>query len=103
MPLDPQVRAYLDSIADVPPLYSYPVDEARATYEAGVPLTSGPADEVASLENRTLPGPQGPIPVRIYESGEVRGTFVFFHGGGWVVGNLDTHDVMCRAIARRAG
>jgi acetyl esterase len=103
MPLDPQVRTYLDSIADVPPLYSYPVDEARAAYEAGVPLTSGPADDVASVENRTLPGPQGPIPVRIYESGEVRGTFVFFHGGGWVVGNLDTHDVMCRAIARRAG
>jgi len=103
MPLYPQVRAYLDSIADVPPLYTYPPDEARATYAAGAPLTAGRADAVASIEDRTLPGPQGPIPVRIYEAGDVRGTFVFFHGGGWVVGSIETHDVMCRAIARRAG
>jgi len=103
VPVDPQVRAYLDSIAGAPPIYSYPVTEARAIYEAGVPLTAGPADDVTSVEDRQLPGPQGPIPVRVYRGGDLPGTFVFFHGGGWVVGNLDTHDVMCRAIARRAG
>jgi acetyl esterase len=102
MPLDPQVAAYLESIADLPPLHSYPAAEARSVYAAGVPLTSGPPDDVASVEDRTLPGPQGPIPVRVYDGGSTAGTLVFFHGGGFVVGNLDTHDVMCRAIARRA-
>jgi acetyl esterase len=103
MALDPQVRAYLDSIAAAPPLHSFPVDEARTVYVAGVPLTSGTAEPVASIEDRTLPGPQGPIPVRVYEPEGAHGTFVYLHGGGWVVGNLDTHDVLCRSIARRAG
>ncbi len=103
MALDPQVRAYLDSVADAAPLHTYPVDEARSTYIAGVPLTSGPKAPVATVEDRTLPGPQGAIPVRVYEPEGSHGTLVYLHGGGWVVGNLDTHDALCRAIASRGG
>jgi len=103
MALDPQVRAYLDTIGAAPPLHTYAVDEARSVYVAGVPLTSGPKEPVASIEDRTLPGPQGAIPVRAYAPEGAQGTFVYFHGGGWVVGNLDTHDALCRAIANRAG
>ncbi|PLT34522.1 alpha/beta hydrolase [Bacillus sp. V5-8f] len=66
---------------------------------AGVP------EEVGKVENRTIPGPGGEIPVRIYTpAGE--GPFpalVYYHGGGWVIGNLDTVDVHCRLLAKKAG
>jgi acetyl esterase len=102
MPLDPQVEAYLASIAELPPVWSLPVEEARANYLAATPANIGPLDEVASIDDRRLPGPEGEIPIRIYTPTEAPlGTFVFFHGGGWVLGNLDSHDVMCQAFAAR--
>jgi acetyl esterase len=102
MPLDPQVEAYLELVADVPLLYTLPVEEARQAYLAGVGVTAGAADDVETVEDRRLPGPECEIPIRIYTpAGAGPGTLVFFHGGGWVVGNLETHDVVCRALARR--
>jgi acetyl esterase len=102
MPLHPQVEAYLETIADLPPIWTLPVAEARSNYIAGARLTAGPLDDVAQIEDRLVPGPDGQVPVRIYTPEEAGpGTFVFFHGGGWVVGNLDTHDVVCRAFAAR--
>jgi acetyl esterase len=102
MPLDPQVEAHLASIADLPPVWTLPVDEARRSYIDAAPQNVGPLDEVAQIEDRELPGPEGKVPVRIYTPHDPGpGTFVFFHGGGWVVGNLDTHDVMCLAFAAR--
>src|ERR1051325_8644785 len=103
MALDPQVEAHLASIADLPPVWTLPVDEARRTFIAAAPLNVGGRDGVARIEDRELPGPEGTVPVRIYTPDDPGpGTFVFFHGGGWVVGNLDTHDVMCRAFGARA-
>jgi acetyl esterase len=58
-----------------------------------------------NVEDRTIPGPGGAIPVRIYTP-EGQAPFpglVFFHGGGWVVGDLDTHDSPCRQLAKKAG
>jgi acetyl esterase len=102
VPLNPQVEAYLESIAGLPPVWSLPVEQARANYIAATPLNMGPLDDVGFIEDRRLPGPDGEIPIRIYTPHDhPRGTFVFFHGGGWVVGNLDTHDVMCQAFAAR--
>jgi acetyl esterase len=102
MALDPQVEAHLASIADLPPVWTLPVDEARRTSIAAAPLNAGRLDGVARIEDREVPGPEGTVPVRIYTPDDPGpGTFVFFHGGGWVVGNLDTHDVMCRAFAAR--
>ena len=62
-------------------------------------------EQVARVENRTIPGPAGEIPVRIYTP-QGSGPFpalVFFHGGGWVICNLDTHDGTCRSLANGAG
>jgi len=103
MPLDPQVEAYLEAVANLPPLHTLPVDEARQAYAVGVRLTAGPPDEVERIEDRRLPGPAGEIPVRVYTpEGAGAGTLVYLHGGGWVIGSLDTHDGVCRALARRA-
>ena len=66
---------------------------------------AGEPESIARIENRTVPGPAGQIPVRIYTP---VGTapfpvLVYFHGGGWVIGNLDTHDGICRSLANRVG
>ena len=68
-------------------------------------IDSGVAVEV---ENSSIPGPAGPLPVRRYtpadaSDGEPRPLLVFFHGGGFVVGDLDTHDGLCRLLCRDAG
>jgi acetyl esterase len=65
---------------------------------------AGEPPEVGSVEDRTVPGPAGDIPVRVYRP-DVEGPapiLVFLHGGGWVIGNLDSHDVSCRALCKRA-
>jgi len=62
-------------------------------------------DDWGTTEDRTIPGPAGPIRVRVFRGTEtgVRPLVAFFHGGGWVFGDLDSHDSMCRSLARDAG
>jgi acetyl esterase len=66
-----------------------------------------PAPEIplAAIEDRTLPGPAGEIPVRVYRPSteETLPALVFFHGGGWVIGSLESHDPTCRELAQRTG
>jgi len=106
MPLDSQVKAYLDQMAalNVPPLTAFQPHVFREMIAAQ--NANAPAGEpVAKVENRTIPGPAGEIPVRIYTP-EGNGPFpvlVFFHGGGWVICTLDTHDGQCRSLANGAG
>ncbi|TCU38074.1 alpha/beta hydrolase [Rhizobium azibense] len=78
-------------------------NEARAAYDAGCPTLQGDREAVAGIENGTIPGAGGPIPLRIY-----RGlgapianapALVYLHGGGWVVGTLESHDEICRWFA----
>lgn len=98
MALDPQCVPYLAKAAPVDELS---VDEARRTIEAGAPILFGEPDGVGAVVDRTLPGP---VPVRIYEPpGPARElpVLVYFHGGGWVYGSLDTHDGVCRALCAR--
>ena len=66
---------------------------------------SPPGVPVAHVEDRTVPGPAGEIPVRaLPPRGQARSPLlVYFHGGGWVLGNLETHDGICRALAQRGG
>ena len=68
-------------------------------------LLGGTLEPVRSIENLRIPGPDCEIPIRVYtpESRAPRPALVYFHGGGWVVCDLDTHDVVCTAIAHRAG
>jgi len=67
-------------------------------------MTEVEPEPVAAVEDRAAPGPAGPIPLRIYRSKPtgLLPTLVYFHGGGWVGGDLDTHDGLCRAIANAA-
>jgi acetyl esterase len=103
MPLDPAVRMLLDQLAaaGMPPLERLPVPEGRAFYK-GMATMYGEPPAVARVEERRIPGPQGAIPVRVYtpEGAAPFPVLVFFHGGGWVIGDLETHDVTCRSLAR---
>jgi acetyl esterase len=105
--LDPQIRKFLEEAeaAGGPPLESLPPVEARLAAIEGLANWKGEPEPLANVEDRTIEGPEGPIPIRIYtpDCAAPRPALVYFHGGGWVVCDLDTHDVICRAIARQAG
>lgn len=106
MALDPQAKAFLDQIAALagPSLSALPVAEARAMMESLAQMR-GPEVAVAAVADRAIPGPAGDIPVRVYTPAGT-GPFpllVYFHGGGWVLGSLATHDGTCRALAAGAG
>jgi acetyl esterase len=107
MPLDPQIQAYLDQMAamNMPPIHTMTPEQVRMGIAMQLAMESIEQEQVARVENRTIPGPAGEIPVRIYTP-QGNGPFpalVFFHGGGWVICNLDTHDGICRSLANGAG
>lgn len=81
-----------------------PVDARQAAID-GLQVSGGTAEPVASIENLRIPGPVGEIPIRVYtpNTAAPRPAMLYFHGGGWVVCDLDTHNVVCTAIANRAG
>jgi acetyl esterase len=104
MPLDPQAKLLIDLIEGSGAFSLTPdsdPQELRALY-AG--LTPPQTVEVAHVEDRAIAGPGGEIPVRIYRpDGEgPKPAIVFYHGGGWVIGGLNTHDGGCRAFANAA-
>jgi acetyl esterase len=104
MPVDPQIRALLDKGTGVPATHTLPVDVARAQYEARIALMAPPAD-IAGVREQTIDGLGGPLRIRIYTP---HGTapfplLVFFHGSGFVLCSLDTHDGMCRNLCAGAG
>jgi acetyl esterase len=105
--LDPTVRFLLEAIAAEgnPPLESFSPVEARKVAEEGMKLVGGTMEPLRSVENLRIPGPAGEIPIRVYtpESLAPRPALLYFHGGGWVVCSLDTHDVVCSALAHRSG
>ena len=107
MTLTAQTRAVLDQLAaaGIPPTSTLTPAEAREASAQRRALNPPRAEPVAHVEDREVAGPDGRIPVRIYTP-DVRPPLaveVYFHGGGWVVGDLDSHDHVCRAIANRAG
>ena len=103
MPLDPAVKSMLEMFASsgMPAFESLPVAEARAMFDS-LPVGNGEKATLARIEDRRIPGPAGEIPVRIYtpEGEAPLPILVFFHGGGWVIGSLDSYDDVCRALAR---
>jgi len=103
MPVDPQIQALLDQGTGVPATHTLPLDVARAQYEARIALMA-PAGDIASVREQTIDGPGGLLRIRIYTP---RGTgpfplLVFFHGSGFVLCSLDTHDGMCRNLCAGA-
>ena len=105
MPVDPQAQALLDMLTamNVPPMHTQSVAEVRASYDAMAQFR-GVQEEVHTVENRMIPGPAGEIPVRIYtpEGTSSFPILVYFHGGGWTIGTLDSHDGVCRALTNQA-
>ncbi len=105
MPLTEDARVVLEAMERaLPKVETMTGPEARrATKEAIPPLVDPEA--VARVENRKLPGPAREIPVRIYwpMENEPLGAVVFFHGGGWVICDLDSHDGLCRSMANAVG
>jgi acetyl esterase len=103
MALLPEIRALLDQqdASGRPPLHQQSVPEARAFHLADARALNGPSAPVASVQDQAIPGPAGDLPVRAYtpEGEPPFPIVVWFHGGGWVVGSLDTYDPLCRALA----
>ncbi|HEX6753508.1 MAG TPA: alpha/beta hydrolase [Solirubrobacterales bacterium] len=83
------------------------VEQARAENLAGVPVVSGPPRPMARVENMVIPGPAGQIPARLYVAlgapPAPQPLLVYYHGGGWVIGDLETHDGLCRFLAEHSG
>jgi acetyl esterase len=108
MPLDPQVQDYLTKLAQLGlgPVGTQSVQDARALMQAET-LALGPPPVVGSILNRAIPGPAGDINLRVttpvQSSSGPLPALVFFHGGGWVVGNILTHDGLSRALTSAAG
>ena len=107
MPLHPEMQDILDFVASrgVPPHYELSPTEARINMEKARAVFGGEEVALARVEDRKVPGAAGDIPLRLYaaEAGGPLPVLVFYHGGGWVMGSLDTHDSACRHIARGSG
>ena len=108
--LHPQTRALLDLIEQrkVPPTHTLSVADARAYYRDRRSVTQPAPPEVALVRELQASGPAGPIPLRLYRpmgssDSALLPVLVYYHGGGWVIGDLDTHDSLCRALANEAG
>jgi acetyl esterase len=107
MPLDPQAAVLLETMAKMnagrPLLHEGTPEEARVAYAANIPPT--PDEPLASVEDRTIPGPAGPLRLRVYRPlGEgALPAVVYCHGGGWVMGSIESHNALCHSLASRSG
>jgi acetyl esterase len=104
MPVDPHLAGLLELVGAAPPMHEGTPAEAREAYRR-LSVDARTADQVvpvAAVEDVVIPGPAGAVPARVYRP-EAAGpvpTVVLFHGGGWVIGDLDTHDNMARTLCR---
>jgi acetyl esterase len=100
--VDPQVKAILDKMAAAGVARPTTVADVRKAY-LFYPRLSGTPEQVFRVENRQIPGPAGNIFVRVYTPTVTSGLpiLVFFHGGGFVAGSLDSHDTPLRSVANR--
>ncbi|MEQ1684042.1 MAG: alpha/beta hydrolase [Burkholderiaceae bacterium] len=108
--LHPQTRALLDLIEQkkIPPTHTLSVADARAYYRDRRSVTQPVPPEVGLVRELQMIGPLGPIKLRLYRPLGSSATtplpvLVYFHGGGWVIGDLDTHDSLCRSLCNESG
>ena len=99
---DGQVKTILDKMAAAGVARPMSVADVRKAY-LFYPKLSGSPEQVFRIDNREIPGTAGNIPVRVYTPGSTAGlpVLVFFHGGGFVAGSLDSHDTPLRSVANR--
>jgi acetyl esterase/lipase len=110
MALDKQAQHVVDLIAGAgrPGYQTMTAPEARLAYKETRGPLQAPPPEIAAVADRSIAGPGGPLVLRLYRprgshADEVLPVLVYFHGGGWTIGDLDTHDVICRLLANGAG
>jgi acetyl esterase len=108
VPLDPQVLAMRERSekAGTPPLYTLSLAQAREADLAAIQAASGGGEPVHEVVDRTVPGPDGTdLPVRIYRPSGERNlpVLVYFFGGGWTLGSIETSDAVCRTLANATG
>jgi acetyl esterase len=105
MPVHPEAQQLLAALdaAGLPPFEHMSVPQAREAAKGFIDLQGEP--EQIAVEDRTIPGPAGDVPVRVYTpAGDgLKPVIVYFHGGGWVIGDLDVCDNPVRRIANRTG
>ena len=108
MPLDPQIKMMLDQIEALgrPPIWEMSATDARRSMTSMMAMM-GPGEEMSSVEDRTIDTDTTTLRIRVYRPNglpeEAAPVLVFYHGGGFVLGDLDTHDRDCRALANRGG
>ena len=105
-PVHPDIEKVLEVLASsFSPFESLDPEGARQSMLDMIRARKAPLAEVASTQDRTIPGPAGAIPVRIYQPFEkrTRGATVYFHGGGHVLGDLESHDSLARALCAKSG
>jgi len=108
MPLDAHVQRFLRMLAvsGIPDVATLEPQAARAAFLRLAEVVDIKDVPVARVENRTIPGPLGPVAIRIYSPLDVNDAalpgIVYFHGGAWVFCNLDTHDGLCRVLANES-
>ena len=108
MPVDPQIQQVIDALAasDFGPVHAQSPAEARAQYLRMVEARGIAPAPVGAVEDRSIPGPGGDLPIRIYRpklDAPTLPALVYFHGGGHVIGNLDTHDAVARNLCNGGG
>lgn len=105
MPIDPQVQVFLDQLKALGalPLHSLTPQQARPVVVADSRILGDP-EPVGRAEDRKIRGPAGEIPIRIYTPSGAGpfGVLVYYHGGGWVVCDIETHNNLCCSIANQA-
>ncbi|PYC78839.1 alpha/beta hydrolase [Streptomyces tateyamensis] len=107
MPHHPQLRTAYEqrAAAGTPPLYTLTLEQARAADLADLRAAGGNPEPVARVEEFSIPGPGGPLPLRLYRPSPHRElpVLLYLFGGGWTLGCLDTADAICRTLANAAG
>ena len=108
--LDPQARAVIDLVirSGRPAYHQLSPKDARQLFRETRPASTPTPPQIGMVRDLTADGPLGPIPLRVYRPAGVPAStplavLVFFHGGGWVIGDLETHDVLCRQLTAGSG
>lgn len=100
-------KALLDNVkrANFPPVYTLPIEQARQAYKASVGAMELPRAQVARVHDFAIPGPAGHMQARLWADSHEPDlpVLLYLHGGGFVIGDIDTCEAMCRSVAKQSG
>ena len=106
-PFTPAVQALMDNIqrAGFPPVHTQPIEQARQSYKLGVGATAHPPLPMARVQDLTIPGPGGDMRARLWAASTEPGlpVLLYLHGGGFVIGGIETCESMCTVLAQHSG